>query len=139
MKPQQDGRAELEAALSEGRRLRDEVRQLKEILARNSIPLAESENKTPTEKLWLPAHAEIANVAAPTDKDSKVALFRSLFRGREDVYAERWRMKDGNWGIDQPARRIGRPYSPADQRIARKSTGKPAPCTRSPMKSSNST
>jgi hypothetical protein len=27
-----------------------------------------------------------------------VALFRSLFRGREDVYAERWRMKDGKWG-----------------------------------------
>src|SRR6266850_672592 len=25
-------------------------------------------------------------------------LIRSLFRGREDVYAERWRMKDGTWG-----------------------------------------
>jgi hypothetical protein len=29
------------------------------------------------------------------DKESKVDLFRSLFRGREDVYAERFRMKDG--------------------------------------------
>jgi hypothetical protein len=28
---------------------------------------------------------------------AKVVLFRSLFRGREDVYAERWRMKDGTW------------------------------------------
>jgi hypothetical protein len=98
MKPQQDSGAELEAALLEGRRLRDEVRQLKEILARNSIPLPEPEKKAITEELCLPAPAEIASVAAPTDKDSKVALFRSLFRGREDVYAERWRMKDGNWG-----------------------------------------
>ena len=98
MKPQRDSGAELEAALLEGRRLRDEVRQLKEILARNSIPLPEPEKTATTEDLCLPAPAEIASVAAPTDKDSKVALFRSLFRGREDVYAERWRMKDGNWG-----------------------------------------
>ena len=98
MKPQRDSGAEREAALLEGRRLRDEVRQLKEILARNSIPLPEPEKTATTEDLCLPAPAEIASVAAPTDKDSKVALFRSLFRGREDVYAERWRMKDGNWG-----------------------------------------
>jgi hypothetical protein len=97
MKPQQDDRAALEAALSEGLRLRDEVRQLKEILTRNAIPLPESEKKETTEGLCLPTAAEIANVVAPSDKDSKVALFRSLFRGRQDVYAERWRMKDGNW------------------------------------------
>ena len=97
MKPQQEGGAELEAALAEGLRLREEVRHLKEILARNSIPLPESEDNSPAAKLCLPTPAEIANVTAPADKDSKVALFRSLFRGREDVYAERWRMKDGNW------------------------------------------
>ena len=28
---------------------------------------------------------------------AKIALFRSLFRGREDIYAERWRTKDGTW------------------------------------------
>ena len=98
MKPDQDLRAELEAALSEGQRLRDEVGRLQEILARNSIPLPESEKKAPTGRLCLPAAAEIANVAAPAAKESKVGLFRSLFRGREDVYAERWRMKDGKWG-----------------------------------------
>ncbi len=32
-----------------------------------------------------------------TDNQAKVTLFRSLFRGREDVYAERWRTKDGTW------------------------------------------
>ncbi len=98
MKPQQDIRAELDAALSEGQRLRDEVRQLKEALARNSIPLPEPENKPVAEKLCLPAPTEIANIAPPPDKEAKVALFRSVFRGREDVYADRWRMKDGKWG-----------------------------------------
>src|ERR1019366_7136333 len=110
MKPQQDDRAALEAALSEGLRLRDEVRQLKEIHARNAIPLPESEKKESAEGLCLPTAAEIANVVAPSDKDSKVALFRSLFRGREDVYAERWRMKDGNWayrGRDSPGGLLG--------------------------------
>ena len=100
MKPQQDARAALEEALSEGLRLRAEVRQLKELLARNAIPLPESEKKETAETaegLCLPTAAEIVNVVAPSDKDSKVVLFRSLFRGREDVYAERWRMKDGNW------------------------------------------
>jgi len=53
MKPQQDSGAELEAALSEGQRLRDEIRQLKESLARNCLPLPEWENKAPTAKLWL--------------------------------------------------------------------------------------
>jgi hypothetical protein len=38
------------------------------------------------------------------DKESKAALFRSLFRGREDVYAERWRLKNGGWGY-RPAGR----------------------------------
>ena len=93
MKPDQDLRAELEAALSEGQRLRDEVGRLQEILARNSILLPESEKKAATGRLCLPAASEIANVAAPAAKESKVALFHSLFRGRGDVYAERWRMK----------------------------------------------
>jgi len=74
--------------------------QLKEALARNSIPLPEAEKKQVAEKLCLPAATpEIANIVPPSDKEAKVALFRSLFRGREDVYADRWRMKDGKWGI----------------------------------------
>ncbi len=33
-----------------------------------------------------------------SDPDVKLALFRSLFRGREDVYAIRKQFKDGRWG-----------------------------------------
>jgi hypothetical protein len=37
--------------------------------------------------------------------EQKIALFRSLFRGREDVYAVRWETKNGKFG-----------YSPAGTR-----------------------
>jgi hypothetical protein len=96
--------AELEAALSESQHLRDEVKQLREILIRHSIPLPESEDKTSNRAFYLPRPSEIAQLSGPSDKESKVVLFRSLFRGREDVYAERWRMKNGNWGY-RPAGR----------------------------------
>jgi superfamily II DNA or RNA helicase len=96
--------AELEAALSESQRLRDEVRQLKDLLAKHSIPLPESAEEVSGGISCLPQPSEIAQFSRPPDKESKVALFRSLFRGREDVYAERWRMKDGNWGY-RPAGR----------------------------------
>ena len=33
-----------------------------------------------------------------TDPSEKVRLFRSLFRGREDVYAKRWQNRDGRFG-----------------------------------------
>jgi TOTE conflict system, Archaeo-Eukaryotic Primase domain/Type III restriction enzyme, res subunit/Helicase conserved C-terminal domain len=46
---------------------------------------------------YLPAPSDISQVGTLSDNPAKVALFRSLFRGREDVYAERWRMKDGTW------------------------------------------
>ena len=96
--------AALETALSENRRLRDEVEQLRGILARHSSSLPESEDKDPGSTGDLPEVFEVARFIGPADKESKVALFRSLFRGREDVYAERWRMKNGDWGY-RPAGR----------------------------------
>jgi superfamily II DNA or RNA helicase len=98
MSQQHDLQARLQAALAEGQRLREEVRQLREALEQHSIPLPESGKATKVETFCLPIPSEIANVSPPPDKESKVELFRSLFRGREDVYAERFRMKDGTWG-----------------------------------------
>jgi hypothetical protein len=92
--------AALEAALAENKRLRAEIERLKDALARHSTPAASGSGAIPC----LPGAFEIGEVTAPADKAAKVALFRSLFRGREDVYAERWRMKDGNWGY-RPAGR----------------------------------
>jgi hypothetical protein len=97
MQDQRDLQARLEEALAEGRRLQEEVCRLKAILAQHSIP---HPDPTPTQSATercLPAPAEIAQVGTLSDNEAKVALFRSLFRGREDVYAERWRTKDGTW------------------------------------------
>jgi hypothetical protein len=97
MQDQRDLRARLESALAEGQRLREETRQLKALLTQHSIPLPEVRAlQSPTERC-LPAPSDISQVGTLSDNPAKVALFRSLFRGREDVYAERWRMKDGTW------------------------------------------
>src|SRR6202171_6454014 len=39
-----------------------------------------------------------SNIAAPSTPEKKISLFRSLFRGREDVYAIRWEGKGGKSG-----------------------------------------
>jgi hypothetical protein len=39
-----------------------------------------------------------ANIAVPSTPEKKIALFRSLFRGREDVYAARCEGKSGKSG-----------------------------------------
>jgi hypothetical protein len=97
MQDQRDLRARLEGALAEGQRLREEVRQLKAILTQHSIPLHELRASQSTSERGLPAPEYISQVGTLSDNQAKIALFRSLFRGRDDVYAERWRTKDGTW------------------------------------------
>ena len=91
MQDQLDLRTRLESALRESQRLREEVLHLRAILAQHSIPLPELRAPRATSERCLPAPSEIAQVATLPDNQAKIALFRSLFRGREDVYAERWR------------------------------------------------
>ena len=97
MQDQRDLRARLESALAESQRLREEARQLKALLTQHSIPLPEIKAPQFPSERYLPAPSVISQVETLSDNAAKVALFRSLFRGREDVYAERWRMKDGTW------------------------------------------
>ncbi len=97
MQDDQDLRAKLEAALAQGQHLREEIQQLKAILAQHSIPFPEPQNCDPTTTRYLPAPSEVAQIERIADKAQKIAAFRSLFRGREDIYAERWRTKDGTW------------------------------------------
>src|SRR5438445_12728290 len=76
-------------------RLRDENARLRRLLAIHSIPIPQltPENPPPTKSV---------ETAPPVDKDERarkrIALFRSLFRGREDVYARRWENDDGRSG-----------------------------------------
>ncbi len=76
-------------------RLREENARLRRLLAVHSIPIPQlaPENRPPTKTV---------ETAPPVDKEERarkrIALFRSLFRGREDVYARRWKNDDGRSG-----------------------------------------
>jgi len=76
----------LSEALAKLKRLKEENERLKKLLEiRTSIPGI------------IPA-SNILSPASVTTKSSKIRLFRSLFRGRDDVYAIRWEGRNGKSG-----------------------------------------
>jgi hypothetical protein len=102
-------------------RLREENARLRRLLAAHSIPIPQIVPVSP-----VPAKA--AEAAEPIDKEERarkrIALFRSLFRGREDVYARRWENDDGRHGYVPAAVKDGRLFAKAGRRIARRSIRK---------------
>ena len=76
-------------------RLRAENERLRRILAGHALQLEEPRAPMPADEVPLPtAYPARAELSVP----EKIALFRSLFRGREDVYAIQWARPDGNVG-----------------------------------------
>jgi superfamily II DNA or RNA helicase len=75
------------------RRLREENSRLKDLLTRHGIPWQEP-------AIPEPVAATTESSPAPTHltTDNKIALFRHLFRGREDVYPRRWESAKGTSG-----------------------------------------
>lgn len=98
-----DSQADIDVrALSEKcRRLEGENQRLRALLTENGIDLpvgpAEAKPQTPSARSTL-------NTA------QKIALFRSLFRGREDVYAQRWESPDGRSGYSPKTERDWKAY-----------------------------
>jgi hypothetical protein len=88
---------QLKEALSKNARLKAENSRLKNLLG---LPLEET---PPSLKItfaepritYSSSETTVTNNSPP---EAKVALFRSLFRGREDVYPVRWERKDGRSG-----------------------------------------
>lgn len=78
---------------AELKRLREENARLKALLARHGIlgtnPIAPEPLLVPQERALIPSRF--------TSED-KIALFRRLFRGREDVYPRRWESAKGASG-----------------------------------------
>jgi len=70
----EDVAKQLKAALEECARLREENERLRSLLG-------------------LPAEKPKAAMTGSLSIEEKVAIFRSLFRGREDVYPVRWEAK----------------------------------------------
>lgn len=88
---------QLKEALDESSRLKAEINRLKNLLG---LPLEERPSSLKVtlaepSNTYSPSNITITNNSPP---ETKVALFRSLFRGREDVYPLRWERKDGRSG-----------------------------------------
>jgi superfamily II DNA or RNA helicase len=75
------------------RRLREENARLKELLTQHGLAWEE-----PTIHEPAPAPTESAPAQTHFSTDDKIALFRRLFRGREDVYPQRWESAKGTSG-----------------------------------------
>ena len=89
--------SKLAEALTECERLREENRLLR---GRLEMPVLE----VAAPPAAAPAPAGMVN--AKSSPEEKVALFRSLFRGREDVYAVRWEGRQGKAGYSPASRRL---------------------------------
>ena len=91
----------LEKALIECAQLREENRRLRKILApkenRNAI-----KQTVPIEKHQLVT--DVVTVSSDSSAEAKISLFRSLFRGREDVFPVRWESKQGRSGYSPACR-----------------------------------
>ena len=74
---------------SENKKLKKEITQLKQLLQNNPI---KTNNDSHKQKLIKQKSKE------------RIDIFRSLFKGRHDVFAYRWIRKDGNVGYS-PARK----------------------------------
>ena len=88
-------------ALAECERLHAENRQLRERLGLPQVEVvAQSINNNGE------FNSAVTTFTSKSSSDEKVKLFRSLFRGREDVYAAHWEGRNGKTG-----------YSPAHRKI----------------------
>lgn len=96
---------DLQSALAEVQRLREENVRLRRILQDHGIqlPVVQSPNGIPTSALPSP-HTLVLKA------EQRIALFRSLFHGRDDVYAVRWENADGRSGYMPKADRDWKAY-----------------------------
>jgi superfamily II DNA or RNA helicase len=93
--------SKLAEALAECERLREENRRLREDVG---LPPIDTPVPAPTGR----AQSGVAAlpVTSKSSPEEKVKLFRSVFRGRDDVYALRWDGRDGKSGYSPACRRV---------------------------------
>ena len=95
--------SDLQSALAEAQRLREQNVRLRCLLQERGIPIP----VVPT----VSGPPVTTSVHIPALKaEQRIALFRSLFRGRDDVYAVRWQNADGRSGYMPKADRDWKAY-----------------------------
>ena len=108
---------DLQSALAEMQRLREENVRLRCLLQEHGIqiPAAHTPTGIPVTKNALPkAHIPVLKA------EQRIALFRSFFHGRDDVYAVRWENTDGRSGYMPKADRDWKAYLSAKDEDRRK-------------------
>jgi len=96
-----------DALLKEAESLRKENAEMKALLFEHGLSYEPHDKgkKGSIVSLYSPIAFPPSNLGS----EERVALFRSLFRGREDVYANRWQGKDGKGGYSPNCVNSGRP------------------------------
>jgi superfamily II DNA or RNA helicase len=107
--PGKEFQRELQSAQVECDRLREENNRLRKLLTEYGIPIPAIQTQGPM-LVQSVGTAMIDAVSHASDSKAKIALFRSLFRGREDVYAVRWENPDGRAGYMPKADRDWKAY-----------------------------
>ncbi len=101
----------LEASVAEVRRLRDENARLRGLLIEHSIRIVEPRPTSGIPQTPQPiSPARDVGRSASGTAEQRIELFRSLFRGRDDVYAIRWENSDGRSGYMPKADRDWKSY-----------------------------
>ena len=88
-------RTVLQIALAENARLLEENASLKKLLSKQDVAL---EMVAPVDSRQSQAPFPTGSSDRKEEEQRKIALFRTLFRGREDVYALRWEGRDSKSG-----------------------------------------
>ena len=93
--------------MAECQHLRDEIGRLRQVLIDNDI---DPDPIVPKREAPAPSNPPSVNLLTTPQK---IELFRSLFRGRDDVYAARWESPDGRHGYSPAAQRDWKAYHAA--------------------------
>jgi hypothetical protein len=120
----------LRSALAECSRLREENARLRRALAEHHIPIPVSPEARAVPSAEKDGESDPRTIADQIKH--RVAVFRSLFRGREDVYAVRWEGSDGRSGYMPKSDRNWKAYSaskPEDRKKTDRKTRKLWPLT----------
>lgn len=91
-------RKKLEQTLVECDKLREENRHLQELIDQHNLRHPDLPPKDQKREDYTPTITNHSSTA------EKIALFRNLFRGREDVYPVRWETKKGKSGYSPACR-----------------------------------
>jgi hypothetical protein len=121
-----DSADEIDSLRRKLHQLEEENCRLRRELAERGI--ASGPVQQPTQRIVEPAALNRSRLSTP----EKIALFRSLFRGREDVYALRWESPDGRSGYSPRTQRDWSAYQtakPEDRKRVDKETRKNIPLT----------